>query len=138
MVHREEKEGKMEIQKLEYFETENNFLDEIKNTCASCQGLQQHALSKYIDFSVATDTYILSSNLILKLASTIFYQILIFHQMITLQKLWKMFLISSKKFFSFSRYSNFCIWSSPLFSPVSHFFRSWSKKILKFMTSSTV
>ena len=77
----------MEIQKLEYLEKENNFLDGIKNTCASCQGLQQHALSNYINFSVATDTYILSSNLILKLVSTIFYQIFIFHQMITLQKL---------------------------------------------------
>ena len=28
--------------------------------------------------------------------------------MIALQKLWKMFFISSKKLFSFSRYSNFC------------------------------
>ena len=31
-----------------------------------------------------------------------------FYQMIALQKLWKMFFISSKKLFSFSRYSNFC------------------------------
>ena len=30
-----------------------------------------------------------------------------FHQMIRLQKLWKVFFISSKKLFSFSRYSNF-------------------------------
>ena len=30
-----------------------------------------------------------------------------FHQMIPLQKLWKMFFISSKKLFSFSRYSHF-------------------------------
>ena len=35
----------------------------------------------------------------LKLVSTIFYQIVIFHQMIALQKLWKMFFISSKKLF---------------------------------------
>ena len=39
----------------------------------------------------------------LKLVSAIFYQIFIFHQMIALQKLWKMFSISSKKLFSFFR-----------------------------------
>ena len=50
----------------------------------------------------------------LKLVSAIFYKIFIFHQMIALQKLWKMFFISSKKLFSFSRYSNFCILSLPL------------------------
>ena len=37
-----------------------------------------------------------------------FYQIFISHQMIALQKLWKMFFISSKKLLSFSRYSTFC------------------------------
>ena len=42
----------------------------------------------------------------IKLVSAIFYQNF-FHQMIALQKLWKMFFISSKKLFSFSRYSNF-------------------------------
>ena len=42
------------------------------------------------------------------LVSAIFYQIFIFDQMIGLQKLWKMFFISSKKLFLFSRYSNFC------------------------------
>ena len=45
----------------------------------------------------------------LRVVSAIFYQIFIFYQMIALQKLWKMFLISSKKPFSLSRYSNFCI-----------------------------
>ena len=44
-----------------------------------------------------------------KLVSAIFYQIFIFHQIVALQKLWKMFFISSKKLFSFLRYSNFCI-----------------------------
>ena len=43
----------------------------------------------------------------LKLLSAIFIKF--FHQMIVLQKLWKMLFISSKKLFSFSRYSNFCI-----------------------------
>ena len=45
----------------------------------------------------------------LKLVSAIFYQIFIYHQMIAFQKIWKMFFISSKKLFSFSRYSSFCI-----------------------------
>ena len=35
--------------------------------------------------------------------------------MLALQKLWKMFFISSKKLFSFSRYSNFCIFVFPSF-----------------------
>ena len=48
------------------------------------------------------------------------------------QKLWKMFFILSKKLFSFSRYSNFCIFVFPsFFFPVSHCLRGWSKKILK-------
>ena len=37
-----------------------------------------------------------------------FLKFYFFHQMIGLQKLWKMFFILSKKFFSFSRYSYFC------------------------------
>ena len=53
----------------------------------------------------------------LRLVSAIFYQILILLQMITLQKLWKMFFISSKKLFSFSRYSNVC----NLFPSIPHF-----------------
>ena len=64
----------------------------------------------------------------LKLVSTIFYQIFIFHQVIALQELWKRSFISSKKLFPFSRYSSFCRFVFPLFSPVSHCFRGWSKK----------
>ena len=45
----------------------------------------------------------------IQLVSAIFYQIFIFSQNDSPLKLWKMFFISSKKFFSFSRYSNFCI-----------------------------
>ena len=52
----------------------------------------------------------------LTLASAIFYQIFIFLQTIALQKLWKTFFISSKKFL-FSRYSNFCISVFHSFSP---------------------
>ena len=67
----------------------------------------------------------------LKLVSDIFYQIFIFHQMITLQKLWKMFFLSSLKLFSYSRYSFFLFLSSPLFLLVSHYFSGWSKINLK-------
>ena len=63
----------------------------------------------------------------LKLVSAIFYQIFIFQQMIALEKLWKLFSISSKKLFSFSRYSNFCIPVSPLFLPVSPCFKGCRK-----------
>ena len=41
-----------------------------------------------------------------------------------------MFFISSKKLFSFSRYSNLCIFVFPFFLPVSHCFTGWSKKNL--------
>ena len=63
--------------------------------------------------------------------STIFYQIFVFHQMIALLKLWKMFFISTKKLFLFLRYLNFYIFVFPSFFPVSHCFRGWSKKNLK-------
>ena len=59
------------------------------------------------------------------------FQIFIFNQMIALQKLWKMFFISSKMLFLFLRYSNFCISVFPLFLPVSHCFRGWSDINLK-------
>ena len=45
---------------------------------------------------------------IIKTCPLLFIKFLFFHQIITLQKLWKMFFISSKKLFLFSRYSNFC------------------------------
>ena len=52
----------------------------------------------------------------LKLLSAIFVKFLFFHQMIGLQKLWKLLFISSTKLFSFSRYSIFCISILPSFS----------------------
>ena len=55
--------------------------------------------------------------LCLKLVSAILNQIFVFHQMIALQKLWKMFFISFKKLFLFLRYSNFCIFVFPSFFP---------------------
>ena len=67
----------------------------------------------------------------LKLVYTIFYQIFIFHQIIALQKLWKKIFISSKKLFSFSRYSNYWIFIFPSFLPISHCCRVWFKKNLR-------
>ena len=85
--------------------------------------IQQHALSKYMDFSVATDIYILSSNLILKLVSTISYQIFIFHRMIALKNYQKCFLFHLKSSFRSGDIQIFVFWSSPLFCPVSNCFR---------------
>ena len=75
------------------------------------------------------------SNLVrLNLLTAIFYQIFISHQMRALQKLWKMLFISFKKLFSFSRYSNFCLYFRlPLFFFLSHCFRGWSKINHKFI-----
>ena len=63
----------------------------------------------------------------LKLVSAVFVKFSFFYQMIALQKLWKMLFISSKKLFSFSRYSNICISVLLFFLPVGHCFRGWSK-----------
>ena len=73
----------------------------------------------------------LSSGKTLKLVSAIFCQLFISYQSIALQKLWKMFFVSSKKLFSFSRYAIFCISAFPFFLSVSHCFRGWSKINLK-------
>ena len=53
---------------------------------------------------------------LLKLVSAIFIKCFFFNQIVALQKLWKMLFISSKKLFSFSRYSIFCISVLPSFS----------------------
>ena len=53
----------------------------------------------------------------LKLMSAIFHHSFISNQMIALQKIWKMFFISYKKLFLFSRYSSFCISVFSSFSP---------------------
>ena len=46
-------------------------------------------------------------------------------------KTYERFFISSKKLFSFSRYSIFVFSPSPIFLPVSHRLRDWSKINLK-------
>ena len=65
----------------------------------------------YSRWSVGTVSFLLL-NLLLQLVCAIFYQVFIFSSNDTLQKLWKMFFILPKKLFSFSRYSNFCNFSS--------------------------
>ena len=59
--------------------------------------------------------------------SAVFYQIFIFHQMIALQKLWECFLFHLKSSFRSRDIQVFIFPSSPLFLPVSHCFRGWSK-----------
>ena len=79
------------------------------------------------------------SKMMLQLVSAIFYQIFVFHQIIALQKLWKMFFISSNKLFSFLRYSNFCICIFLSFSPLSTIVEDVDpRKILKLIMSLTV
>ena len=60
---------------------------------------------------------------LLKLVSTIFYQIFIFHQMMALQKLKKkIFLFHLKSSFHSQDIQIFVFLPSPIFSPVSHCF----------------
>ena len=63
------------------------------------------------------------SSISLKLVSAIFIKCLFFYQMIAFKKLWKMFFVSSKKLFLFSRYWNFCVFS-PFLSTPSRFRRT--------------
>ena len=71
----------------------------------------------YVFAQLVFEFWLDSQDLLIKLVSPVFYQIFIFHQMIAFQKLWKMFFISSKKLFLFSRYLNFCIFVFPSFFP---------------------
>ena len=59
------------------------------------------------------------------------HQIFIFNQMITLQNYEKCFLFHLKSSFRSWDIQIFVFSSSPLFFPVSHCFRGWSKKNLK-------
>ena len=68
---------------------------------------------------------------LLKLVSTIFFQIFIFHQMIALQNYEKCFLFHLKSSFRSRDIQFFVFPSSPLFFPVSRCFGGWSKKNLK-------
>ena len=76
---------------------------------------------------------VVASGLLVEFKASVcyFYQVFIFSPNDSLQKLCKMLFISSKKLFSFSRYSNFCISSLPSFLPVGRCFRKWSQTNLK-------
>ena len=67
----------------------------------------------------------------LKLVSAIFHHFFIFNQIIALQKIWKMYFISSESSFRSQDIQIFVFPSSPLFLPVSHCFRVWWKINLK-------
>ena len=68
----------------------------------------------------------------LQLVPAIFYQIFIFHQIIALQKLWKMFFYFIWKALFFLEIFKFLYFRLHLFFfSVSHCFRGWSKKNLK-------
>ena len=71
--------------------------------------------------------FLYKKNRYLKLASAIFHQIFIVHQMIALQKLRKMFLFHLKSSFRPQDIQIFVFPSSPLFLSVSHCFRGWPK-----------
>ena len=68
----------------------------------------------------------------LQLVPAIFYQIFIFHQIMALQKLWKMFFYFIWKALFFLEIFKFLYFRLHLFFfSVSHCFRGWSKKNLK-------
>ena len=94
----------------------------------------------FVAFFLWLNMWLCTSNVLfyVKLVSAIFYWIFIFHQMIALQKLWKMFFISSKKLFSFSKYCNFCILVFPSFFPSAIALELDPRKMLKFMASSAI
>ena len=65
---------------------------------------------------------------VLKLVSAIFIKFLFFHQMIPLQKLWKiLFLFHEKSSFHSRDNQVFVFLSFPLFLPVGYCFKGWSK-----------
>ena len=65
------------------------------------------------------DTFNLFEEVQIKAFKACVRYFLFFQQMAVLQKLRKMLFISSKKLFSFLRYSNFCIFILPSFFPLS-------------------
>ena len=67
-----------------------------------------------------------------KLLSAIFYQIVVFNQMIALEKLWKCFSVDLKSSFCSRDIQIFVFPTSPLFLPASHCVKGCSKINLKF------
>ena len=80
------------------------------------------------DYTVCTTIVTKYPNTNLKLVSANFYQIFIFSPNDSPSKTSKMFFISSKKLFSLSRYSNFCIF--PFLSTLSRLKRTNGSRII--------
>ena len=104
------------------------------------QYMDRHKIQCYLKHSKMADEvdnlvefmFIISYRLLLlKLVSPIFQQIFIFHQMIAFQKIWKIFLLHLKNSFHSWDIQIFVFPSLPLFLPVTHHFRAWSKINLK-------
>ena len=96
-----------------------------------------HIFFRSLIFSWKKSAKIKFFTLILKAYVRYFFSKFYFSPRIALQKLWKMFFNSYKKLFSFSRYSNFCIFVFPFFSLSVITLDIDSRNILKFTTSST-
>ena len=97
---------------------------DVTQVLTSVLGLQNH-------FNIWCTIIEIRSVFLIKLVSAIFYQMLIVHQMIALQKLWKKNLFHLKSSFRSWDIQIFVFSSSPLFFPVSHCFRGWFKKNVK-------
>ena len=82
-----------------------------RNQFTSLCHYKLHGKSSKYQFLIKLDK--LNLGTIQSLCPLFFIKFLLFLQMIALQKLEKMFFISSKKFFSFLRYSIFCNFSLP-------------------------
>ena len=67
-------------------------------------GIENHDKQWFLTFVLSDFDYFF----LVFLCPLFFIKFSFFHHMIALKKLWRMFFISSKKLFSFSRYSNFC------------------------------
>ena len=109
--------------------TPQNLAPKNKYVISSKLSVQLHALQwgkywnldmqselKLYEFDVAKKMFSALNTLILKTKACVRYFLSNFYFFtkwyLVLQNLWKMFFISSKKLFSFSRYSDFCIFSS--------------------------
>ena len=82
-------------------------------------------------FWVIYDFNVKATHLHFNLVSAIFIKFIFFHQMIALQKLWKILFILSKNFFRSRDTQIFVFLSFPLFLSVGHCFRRWPKINLK-------
>ena len=87
------------------------------HVCFSLRNCLRNCISNCLKTDEVCKIFLIFWNVIFKACAAIFPQIFISHQMIALQKIWKMYFISSKKLFSFSRYSSFSIFVFPSFSP---------------------